>query len=89
MAPARRRTVRSVLVFALLALAGGGPAPRAAYAEVSAATLAVQRATVTPVAPVAIARAIATPRVVTLALPSARARVPGAPRYLTHCALLL
>ena len=96
MASARRRTVRSMLVCALLALAGGGPAPRSAYAEVSAAVLVAQPARSSWAA--AVARVVAAPSAARSTAPrrtrsvtaaSARAQLVVARLYLAHSAWLL
>ena len=95
MASARRRTVRSMLVCALLALAGGGPAPRAAYAEVSAAVLVAQparsswAAAVAHVAAPSAARSTAPRRTRSVTAASARAQLVVARLYLAHSAWLL
>jgi hypothetical protein len=90
MAPVRsRRTVRSMLVLALLALAGGGPAPRGAYAEVAAAARASRSAAVAPVTLAHVTPARAPDRAVAIAVPPARAEVAVARLYLAHSSLLL
>ena len=90
MAPVRsRRTLRSMLVLALLALAGGGPAPRGAYAEVSAATFAVHSAAVARAKVAAVAPQLVPQRAVAPAAPLVRVAVAAAPRYLAYCSLLL
>jgi len=89
MTPAHRRTVRSVLVCVILALAGGGPAPRAAYAEVAAAAQVLRQARVAPVMVASVTAARALPQRVTVGRSLSRADVVAAPLYLTNCSLLL
>jgi len=90
MAPARRRTVRSVLVWVLLALAGGGPAPRAAYAEVSAAAQAVRLFVAPRVVAAPASEVVVAPRLVLASIaPTARPQVVAGRLYLSYCSLLL
>ena len=89
MAPARRRTVRSVLVWVLLALAGGGPAPRAAYAEVSAAAQAVRLFVAPRVVAAPARQVVVAPRVVLASVVPAGPQVVAGRLYLSHCSLLL
>lgn len=89
MTPARRRTVRSVLVCVVLALAGGGPAPRAAYAEVAAAAQVLRQARVAPSVVASVAAARALPQRASAGWSSSRADVVAARLYLANCSLLL
>ncbi len=84
-----RRTVRSMLVLALLAIAGGGPAPRGAYAEVAAAARASRPAAASPVTLAQVTPALAPERIAATVVPPARAEVVVAQLYLAHCSLLL
>ena len=88
------RPVRLALVYAALAMAGGAPAVRAAYAEVSTPAVtqllsprAARAAERTPARCAAGAppSLVATSRIT---LPPAPL-VPARPLYLAHCALLL
>ena len=85
----RRRTVRLALICAALAVAGGTPAARACYAEVSARAVAAVRAEArrSVVEPAAASPSPAR-LVVAVTHPAAPSRV-AAPLYLAHCALLL
>lgn len=78
-----------MLVLALLAIAGGGPAPRGAYAEVAAASQAGRAVGVARVTSAVAAPSLAPERTVAVVLPHARAEVSRARLYLVHSSLLL
>jgi hypothetical protein len=81
--------VRLALVCAMLAVAGGAPAARGQYAEVSARAAAVVRAEAERDAALAPSPAPSHARVaLVVTAPAASPFVP-APLYLAHCALLL
>ena len=85
----RRRTVRLALICAALAVAGGTPAARACYAEVSARAVAAVRAEASrPIAEPAVASPLPARLAVAVTSPAAPSRVAGR-LYLAHCALLL
>jgi len=83
--------VRLALVCAVLTMAGGAPAARAVYAEVSARAVAATRADAHDRAlqPLADAAAPSKPPLPRVFAPPAEPVLAIAPRYLAHCALLL
>ncbi len=91
MAAARtRHSIRLALVCVALAMAGGAPAARAVYAEVSARAVAVVRAEAhdRDVAPLAAAPSSPAPPASAVDRPIAPVRAV-APLYLAHGSLLL